>query len=197
MREFWNERFGGSEYFYGKRPNEFFAEQIQKLEPGKLLLPAEGEGRNAVYAAMLGWDVTAFDYSISGQKKAMALANEHNVTIDYRIMEAIDFKPEETYDAIALIFAHFEGEERRALFEKLEKCLRPGGHLIIEVFSKKQLGKSSGGPPVMELLYSADEISTLFPNITFGMLIETMVMLDEGGSHSGEAEIVRALGMKK
>ena len=197
MKEFWDERFGGEEYFYGKKPNTFFAEQLQKLEPGKLLLPAEGEGRNAVYAAKLGWEVTAFDYSISGQKKALGLAAEHNVTIDYKILEAINFNPSETYDAIALIFTHFEGEERRVLFEKLQHCLSPGGHLIMEVFSKKQLGKESGGPPVIELLYSADEIRTLFPEISFTMLTETTITLDEGGSHQGEAEVVRAVGMKK
>ena len=196
MKEFWDERFGDDEYFYGTEPNDFFAENIKRLTPGRLLLPAEGEGRNAVYAATLGWEVSAFDYSISGKKKAERLAAGHGVTIDYRIMEAWAFEPRETYDAIALIFAHFAGEERHTLFQKLEQCLRPGGRLIMEVFSKKQLGRKSGGPPVLELLYSVDEIREAFPNIRFDLLEETTVTLEEGGSHQGEAEVVRALGEK-
>ena len=196
MKEFWNERFAQKIYAYGKAPNVFFAEQINRLQKGKLLLPAEGEGRNAVYAAIKGWNVTAFDYSEEGKKKALDLSREYDVEIDYRIQNADEFSDSEKYDAIALIFAHFEGDERKVLFDKLESCLIPGGHLIMEVFSKNQIERTSGGPKNLELLYSKDEIKTLFPNIDFITLEETKVMLDEG-NHQGEAAVIRVLGVKQ
>lgn len=196
MKEFWNERYGKSLYHYGKAPNVFFASQLNNLPKGKLLLPAEGEGRNAVYAAYKGWKVTAFDFSEEGRKKALDLAKSYDVEIDYQLMQASDFKTSKSYDAIALIFAHFAGEERRQLFENLEKSLVSGGHLIIEVFSKNQLGKDSGGPKDLELLYSRDEVLSLFPNLNFLMLEETRVDLDEGYSHQGEAAVIRGFAKK-
>lgn len=197
MKEFWNERYGEAEYIYGKAPNDFFVSQLRELKKGKILLPAEGEGRNAVYAAVKGWDVTAFDFSKEGQQKAFKLAAEYDVEIDYQIKTANKFSTSENYDAIALIFAHFAGEERTKLFQKLEEYLKPRGLMIMEVFSKNQLGRTSGGPKTADLLYSKDEITVLFPNIDFMMLEETKVTLHEGLHHEGEAAVIRAVGMKK
>jgi cyclopropane fatty-acyl-phospholipid synthase-like methyltransferase len=197
MKEFWNERYSKSLYHYGKAPNAFFASYLTRLPKGDLLLPAEGEGRNAVYAAYKGWKVTAFDFSEEGRKKALALAQSYDVEIDYQLMHASDFKAAKTYDAIALIFAHFAGEERKQLFANLEKSLAPGGHLIMEVFSKNQIGKESGGPKDLELLYSRAEIMSLFPNLNFSILEETKVDLDEGYSHQGEAVVIRGFAEKE
>lgn len=197
MKEFWNERFGRSDYIYGKAPNEFFKEKLRTLQKGKLLLPAEGEGRNAVYAALKGWNVTAFDYSEEGQKKALDLAIEYEVKIDYQVHDTNKFDTSENYDVIALIFAHFAGEERKTLCQKLDSCLIPGGYLIMEVFSKNQLGRESGGPKNLDLLYSKDEIKALFPNIEFMILEESKIILNEGVSHQGEAAVIRAVGMKQ
>jgi len=196
MKDFWNERYGKSLYHYGKAPNVFFASQLTRLPKGSILLPAEGEGRNAVYAAYKGWKVSAFDFSEEGRKKALELAQSYDVEIDYKLVQASDFKMSETYDAIALIFAHFAGEERKILFKNLEKSLVPGGHLIIEVFSKNQLGKGSGGPKDASLLYSREEILTLFPSLNFSMLEETKIDLDEGYSHQGEAAVIRGFAEK-
>ncbi|MCG8309923.1 MAG: class I SAM-dependent methyltransferase [Cytophagales bacterium] len=196
MKDFWNERFGQEDFIYGKSPNAFFAEHLSKLGKGKVLLPAEGEGRNAVYAAKKGWKVVAFDFSEEGKSKAIKLAKENNVRIEYHLLNASDFRSNDPYDVIALIFAHFAGEERKVLFKKLENALAPGGHLLIEVFSKNQLGKSSGGPKDFGLLYSADEIKSLFPNIRFSLLSEYTVQLKEGRYHLGEASVIRALGTK-
>ena len=197
MKNFWNERFGQSTYVYGKAPNEFFVEQLNQLPKGKLLLPAEGEGRNAVYAAVKGWNVTAFDYSVEGQKKALSLAKEYEVKIDYQLQNTNKFNASENYDVIALIFAHFTGEERKTLFNKLDSCLIPGGHLIMEVFSKNQIGRESGGPKNLDLLYSKDEIKASFPNIDFVILEETKISLNEGPSHQGDAVVIRAVGKKR
>ncbi len=197
MKEFWNERFGQSIYVYGKAPNVFFAEQINQLDKGKLLLPAEGEGRNSVYAALKGWKVTAFDYSESGREKALKLAASYEVSIEYKIVNADDFETSDSFDAIAMVFAHFPTMERTRLFKKLENALAPGGHLIMEVFSKNQLGRESGGPQNLDLLYSKDEIKMLFPNLDFHILEETKTVLDEGANHQGEAAVIRVLAEKK
>lgn len=197
MKEFWNDRFGQSTYTYGKAPNVFFAEQLNSFPKGKLLLPAEGEGRNAVYAALKGWEITAFDYSEAGKQKALDLAKEYEVEIDYQIHDATDFKSTDEYDAIALVFAHFPIEERNIIFEKLEKALTPGGIVIMEVFSKNQLGRESGGPKSLDLLYSKGEIMSHFPDIDFMILEEMKITLNEGFSHQGEAAVIRAVGKKR
>ena len=196
MKEFWDERFGQGNYIYGKTPNTFFTEQLKAIPKGKMLLPAEGEGRNAVYAALAGWHVIAFDYSEEGRKKALALAREYEVEIDYQIQHANNYIISEMFDAIALVYAHFAGDERKRLFEKLEKSLKPGGYLIIEVFSKNQLARNSGGPKNLDLLYSKEEIKALFPSIDFIILEETKVQLNEGSYHKGEAAVIRAIGVK-
>lgn len=197
MKEFWNERFGGPMYIYGKAPNVFFADQINQLEKGKLLLPAEGEGRNAVYAALKGWQVYAFDFSESGRNKALKLAKEYEVSINYELMNAADFQDSVSYDAITLVYAHFGGNERKQLFEKLENALLPGGHIIMEVFSKNQLGRESGGPQDPDLLYSKEELKDLFPNLEFLILEEMRIALDEGEHHQGDAAVIRALATKR
>jgi len=99
MTDFWNERFGAEEYAYGTAPNQYYKEQLDKLLPGKILFPAEGEGRNAVFAAKLGWQVTAFDPSIEGKRKAEKLATENSVSIDYRI---------DNYENVSFPANHFD-----------------------------------------------------------------------------------------
>ena len=197
MKEFWNDRFGQPQYVYGKAPNPYFAEQLKNLGKGKLLLPAEGEGRNAVYAVLKGWQVLAFDFSEAGREKARLLADAYEVEFEYPITKGSEFKTSEKFDAVALIYAHFEGEERIKLFAELENALSSQGHLIIEVYSKNQLGRDSGGPKTLDLLYSKDEIKALFPNVDFLILEEAKVDLDEGSYHQGEAAVIRALGVKK
>ncbi len=197
MKNFWNERYGQKMYSYGKAPNAFFAQKIMHLSKGKILLPAEGEGRNAVYAAIKGWKVKAFDYSEEGRKKALELAKSYDVTIDYDLIDASDFQVGEQYDVIALIFAHFAGEERSELFLKLEQSLAREGYLIMEVFSKSQIGRESGGPKDPELLYSKAEIQSLLPDLDFLILEETRVELDEGIFHQGDAAVIRVLAQKK
>lgn len=196
MKNFWNERFEQPMYIYGKAPNVFFAEQLNKLSKGRLLLPAEGEGRNAVYAAIKGWQVTAFDYSEEGKKKALALANTYDVTIDYHLMNAREFTSNVEFDTVAMIFAHFVGKERIDLCLQLQDSMVKGGCLIMEVFSKNQLGRPSGGPKNFDLLYSKDEVKSLFTQIDFSILEETKVILNEGPYHQGEAAVIRAVGIK-
>ncbi|MCU0373551.1 MAG: SAM-dependent methyltransferase, partial [Ignavibacteria bacterium] len=91
QKNFWNERYASPDFAYGTEPNDFFKREISKLVPGKLLLPGEGEGRNAVFAAIKGWDVTAVDFSEQAKIKALKLADENNVKINYLVSPLEDY----------------------------------------------------------------------------------------------------------
>lgn len=197
MNDFWNQRFGGDEYAYGTQPNEFYKEQLEKLEPGKILFPAEGEGRNAVYAATQGWDVAAFDPSTEGKRKAELLALSKNVSIEYLTSdyENIHF-PEETFDCVVLIFAHMHPLKRNEYHKKLVSYLKPGGTLILEGFAKKQIFNKTGGPQNIDMLFSKEELENDFSGFSNLEITETEVNLDEGAFHRGTAAVIRVLGKK-
>ena len=197
MKEFWEQRYRDRHYIYGVKPNTFFAERLSNINPGKLLLPAEGEGRNAVYAALNGWYVTAFDYSEEGRNKAIALADKNSVSINYKACELLGYKTNEQFDTVALIYAHFAGEERDFLFKNLQAWIKPGGKLIIEVFSKQQLGRSSGGPKDPDLLYSLDDFRIGLGGFKFDTLSEKEIVLDEGIYHNGSAWVIQAVATRK
>lgn len=197
MNNFWDERFGNEEYAYGTEPNQFFKIQIEKLKPGKILFPAEGEGRNAVFAATLGWDVTAFDPSIEGKRKAEQLARKNNVSIQYLInnYDLVDF-PSESFDCIVLIFAHMNPAKREEYHKKLVSFLKPGGVLILEGFSKNQIKKNTGGPRDIEMLFSEQELKSDFSSFSKIEITETDTMLSEGRFHQGTASVIRLFGVK-
>ncbi|WP_348647886.1 class I SAM-dependent methyltransferase [Arenibacter sp. F20364] len=141
MKAFWDERYKQKEFAYGVTPNKYLEKKIANLKPGKILFPAEGEGRNAVYAAKLGWDVSAFDISVEGKNKALKLANENNVSIDYRVGQLPELDFENIYfDTIALIYAHFPPNLKSEYHGILDKKLKKGGFLIFEAFGKNLLG---------------------------------------------------------
>ena len=202
MKEFWNERYGGVEYVYGTEPNAWFAEQLAQLAPGRLLLPAEGEGRNAVHAARNGWEVTAFDISEAGRSKAMALAVQHGVRLEYHVgtLAEIPTLPRD-FDALGMVFAHFPAASRASLTGDLLTYLRPGGRVIFEAFAKPQLSyqpiHNSGGPQQLDMLYSVEEVRVEFPGVEFLHLEEVEVELHEGAFHHGLAKVVQGLGMKR
>lgn len=203
MKAFWDERYGHAYYAYGETPNEYFKHQLTGLTPGKILMPAEGEGRNAVYAATLGWDVDAFDLSIEGKRKAEALAGKQNVKIKYLVGEcaAMSF-PKDTFDAIGLIYAHFPAAVKSACHRQLMGYLKPGGIVIFEGFSKKhianqQTNPKAGGPKDVAMLFDIPEMQQEFPEIEFTSILEEEIDLHEGEFHSGKAMVIRFTGKKK
>lgn len=198
MKAFWNERYGKTDYAYGKAPNVFFAEQIKRQQPGKLLLPAEGEGRNAVFAAKLGWEVTAFDQSEAGRDKALALAETAGVQIDYQVSSFEDFEEEEAeyFDALALIFAHLPAAQRQKAHRRLLRFLKPGALVLLEGFSKKQLGLASGGPKKEALLFSKSELLEDFQALAQIEVQALESFLEEGPFHQGKAQLLRLVGEK-
>ncbi len=192
MREFWDNRFAADEYVYGTEPNAFFRGYLQDRKPGRLLLPAEGEGRNAVYAALRGWQVDAFDFSPVAQEKALKLAAERQVVIDYRIYDVAGFDTEgKCYDLIALLYVHLDPPARRTFHRKVADMLSENGTVILEAFSKEQLGNSSGGPQKPDMLYSTEELRSDFEGLTFRLLCREEIVLQEGKGHAGTASVVR------
>jgi len=195
MTEIWNQRYAQDTYVYGIEPNEFYKEQLSKLHPGKILFPAEGEGRNAVYAALNGWEVTAFDSSQEAKKKAERLATEKEVKLEYHIssIENIEFE-ENSFDAIVLVYVHTEN--RHENHRKLLRFLKPGGTLILEGFSKKQLSNNSGGPRNLDMLFSIEELNSDFKSLNEINISESEIELNEGNLHIGKAAVIRIVAKK-
>lgn len=196
-KQFWDDRYSNGNYIYGTQPNLFFKEKINELEPGRLLLPAEGEGRNAIHAAREGWIVDAFDISEKGRKKALELAKRNHVTINYHLSKYKDFDiTDEHYDALALIYAHLHQSKREEIHQKLIRGLKPGGHLILEAFSKEQLGNDSGGPKNPEMLYELNDLLKDFSELRIEHADALEIELEEGKHHEGTANIIRILAQK-
>ncbi len=197
MSQFWNERFDREDYVYGLNPNAFFKSIIDDLKPGRILLPCEGEGRQAVYAAKLGWQVDAFDSSHVGQQKALALAEEMGVEITYNILNAEDFNAiAQVYDAIGLVFAHFSPDLRQSIHRNLISSLKPGGHLILEGFRKEQFGLTSGGPRDIDMLFNTEMLEEDFSSLDIDLLAEEDRNLDEGAFHQGLAKLIHLKAMR-
>ena len=199
----WNERYTHEEFVYGTAPNNYLEEQLKKLNPGIILFPADGEGRNSVYAALQGWKASSFDISEQGRSKALQLAEQNDVTIDYQVgeLQALDYH-EQQFDAIALIYAHFPGDIKSSVHQMLDQYLRKGGIIIFEAFSKKHLdyvtkNEKVGGPRDVKDLFSIEEIKADFPNYSILELQETEIELQEGLFHNGTGSVIRFVGQKQ
>lgn len=198
MANFWDERYSAEEYIFGKEPNAFFKSVIDRMEPGRILVPAAGEGRDAVYAATLGWDVLAVDQSITGKEKAMRLAAERGVTIRYDVqsIEETDLLSA-NFDAVALIYFHLPPALRQELHKRLPSALRPNGTVIIEAFTPKQIGNTSGGPTEPERLLTKEILMQELGTLKIMQCEEVSTELAEGTGHVGKAEVVRFVGKKQ
>lgn len=202
MKTFWDERYQQEDYAYGTEPNLFLKECISQLPAGTLLLPAEGEGRNAVFAAQKGWTVTAFDQSEAGKTKALFLAAQKDVEITYDVLDIAHMPyPSEKFDAAALIYVHFPDHIRKEYHRNIADKIKPGGCLILEAFSKnnlayRQANPSVGGPDQLSLLFEIAEIKTDFPDFLWNIAEETEILLNEGIFHKGKASVVRLFGKK-
>lgn len=195
----WNQRYSSKEYIYGTEPNAFFKTVLKTLPSGKILLPAEGEGRNALFAAQNSWNVTAFDISEAARIKAITLCNKYDVKIDYQISDYINFSaPENSFDAIALIFAHVPALNKKEYYQHLLSFLKPNGVVIFEAFSKKhqknqEQNVHAGGPKDENMLFSKEELLEIFSGCKMLQIEEKDVQLTEGIGHFGNASVVRCV----
>lgn len=202
MKEMWNKRYNEKTYAYGKEPNVFLKEQLDKLSVGKLLLPAEGEGRNALYATQQKWNVKAIDFSESAKEKTLKLFKAHELSLDYEVGDLLEIElPKNEYDTIALIYAHFPTLIQTDIYRKLIASLKTGGTIILEGFSKKHLlyqeqNPNVGGPKNEDMLFSKEKINQQFTGFAIQKLEEKEVELAEGLYHQGLASVIRFVGVK-
>lgn len=197
QKEFWNNKFSNEEYFYGLKANEFLASKIDLFsEHKKLLCLGEGEGRNAIFFAKNGFEVTAIDASDLGLAKLENRAKQDKLSIKTVCMDLNDWQEESKYDVIVASYLHMYKKERDNLFDKIEKSLNVGGYFVAEFFSTKQLNFNSGGPKDLDLLYTVDDFEKNF-NTCKKEVKEELVILDEGIGHQGEASVIRVIIKKE
>ncbi len=194
MSDFWNKKFSTKHYLYGTNPNGFIKEFIDNNSPRSILFPAEGEGRNAVYAARKGWKVTAFDTSTVAKEKALNLANVNNVSIDYLLTDIDNFNPEEKFDVIAISYFHLYENARKEFHKKLVSHLRPSGYVILECYSKEH--SNTSGPDDIDMRYDLDELITDFHDFEIEYSACKEVIQNEGVHHQGKSNIIQIIAKK-
>jgi SAM-dependent methyltransferase len=194
-QNFWDSKYQDESYHYGDEANRYLKLMLDNRPAGKILLPADGEGRNAVYAAKQGWEVYAFDQSPVAQQKALALAEQEDVEIDFQIADAWDYEAPLKFDAIALIYAHFPADLRKHFHQKVKASLKTGGEIWLEAFSPGQLAYTSGGPKNKAMLYTPEMISEDFKDLQIRQAEISKYILNEGPGHQGMGEVLRFRAM--
>ncbi len=198
--QFWNERFNKAEFIFGKEPNEYLVDQTkQYLKPGnKVLCIADGEGRNGVWLAKQGMQVIGFDASDIALSKAKQFAKDNQVKVEYSFSDTDGFTwPENTYDAVIGIFIQFADPAMRArIFKQTYSALKPGGIFILQGYTPKQLEYKTGGPSLIEHLYTEDMIRDLAKEFQILELVSYEKELSEGPRHTGMSAILGLVAKK-
>jgi 2-polyprenyl-3-methyl-5-hydroxy-6-metoxy-1,4-benzoquinol methylase len=192
-RERWNARFSAEGYLFGTAPNAFLASQAALLRPGMTALSvADGEGRNSVWLARQGLAVAAFDLSPVGVEKARRLARDAGVAVDYRIADVNDWDWDaRTYGLVAAVFIQFASPgERTRIFAGMRRALAPGGLLILQGYTPRQLEYGTGGPPHAENMYTAAMLAEAFAGLEILQLAEHDDAIHEGKGHDGMSALV-------
>ena len=195
---FWDTRYSSDAYIFGKEPSQFVSTYAYLIPPkSRVFLPADGEGRNSVFLAKLGHEVSASDYSEVGLQKARRLAAEHTVTVDFK---AVDLKgydwPENAYDAVVAVFIQFADPSfRKAIFTGLMRTVRPGGLILLHGYTPKQLEYRTGGPDEVANLYTKPLLSEAFSDCETLTLKAYDRHLDEG-THKGRSALIDLVARK-
>ena len=198
MTNMWHERFSAEEYVYGKEPNGFVVDATELMPQGKVLCIAEGEGRNSVYLASLGFDVTAWDFAQSGLEKTRQLADEKGVDVKTEFRDLADVIWEsEQWDAIIHIFGHFPSNVMNRTLSGIKKALKPGGYYVSELYSKEQLRYGTGGPRNEEMLVNPKEMLEQFDGYFMKHFYVGEVNREEGKLHTGTAHVVQSMFQKR
>ena len=195
----WNERFGAEEYIFGTAPNAFLAAHKPLLPVrGRALCVADGEGRNSVWLAEQGLEVTAFDFSPVGVAKARRLAAERGVRVHYDVASVYDWHwPQGMFDVVAAIFVQFADPAMRAfMFERMVAALAPDGLVLLQGYSPKQLEYRTGGPSQVENLYTAPILREAFGALEILELVEYEADVTEGTRHSGRSALIDLVARK-
>ena len=196
---FWDQKYQGEGYFYGTEPNVWLTRQAHLLRPGmRALAVADGEGRNGVWLAGRGLDVTSVDASGRALAKARALAAARGVALTTIQADLRGWTwPEAAFDAVIALFAHFRPDDRRHLHRGMLGALMPGGVLLLEAFNPYQHLDRTGGPPDLAMLYSAHRLREDFAEAEIVSLRELVGELAEGEGHLGRSALVRLIARRR
>jgi cyclopropane fatty-acyl-phospholipid synthase-like methyltransferase len=196
----WSGRYAdaGEEYLFGTAPNKFLAAQRNRLRPGMTALSvADGEGRNSVFLAEEGLAVTAVEISPVGLHKARRLAASRHVAVDFVLGDVLQWRAPEPFDVVAAIFVQFVGPaERELLFERIRAAVKPGGLLLMQGYTPRQLEYRTGGPSAAENLYTPALLRATFGDWEILELREHEDVLDEGAGHKGRSALIDLIARK-
>ena len=196
----WNRRFGQDGYLFGVEPNAWLREQAHHWQPGQRLLSvADGEGRNSVWLARQGMQVDAFDIAEVGVAKARRLAADQGVTVNFSVADCDGFAwPQASYDGVAAIFVQFADPALRArLFAHIVACLKPGGVLVLQGYTPRQLDYRTGGPPVLSHLYTEALLRDAFADMDLITLREYDADVAEGTGHHGRSALIGLVARRR
>ena len=194
----WDERFDTPEYIYGTQPNDFLVSVANEIPPSKVLCLADGEGRNGVYLASLGYDVTAVDQSAVGLAKAQKLAIAKQVSITTIQANLADFVIEpEAWDGIVSIYCHLPSPLRNKVYQQIIRGLKPNGVFIFEGFAPEQLQYNTGGPKDLDLLPKLVTLQEELGSLNWEISQDIERELWEGRYHNGKAAVIQMLGRKQ
>ncbi len=195
----WNKRFEAADYIFGIEPNEYLRAKTQMLaRAGRVLCVADGEGRNSVWLARQGMRVDAFDIAEVGVAKARKLATDAGVTVNYDVADCDAWPwPVDAYDAVVAIFVQFaDPAMRERLFAHMAAALKPGGLLVLQGYTPRQLEYKTGGPPILSHLYTAEMLREAFAALEIIELDAYEAELSEGNHHAGRSALVGMIARK-
>jgi len=194
----WDQRYSSDQYIYGTEPNRFLSDNAGRLPRGKILCLAEGEGRNAVFLARQGYDVTAVDGSAVARDKALQLAEKHQVNITYLKADLASFDlGTEQWDGIVSIFAHLPAALRQSVHQRVCQALKPGGVLLLEAYTPNQLKLTTGGPKDETMMMNVAILEKELKPLHFQHLLELQRNIIEGVGHTGTGAVVQAIAVKE
>jgi cyclopropane fatty-acyl-phospholipid synthase-like methyltransferase len=195
----WNSRFSAEGYLFGEEPNVYLREQAHLLQPGKTLSVADGEGRNSVWLAQQGHRVDAFDFSPLAIEKAKGMAQSRGVSVGLSCCDWAGFDWRVgAYDNVVGIFFQFaDAQERAQLFQKMAQALKPGGVLLIQGYHADQLKFNTGGPGVLENLYTEELMRSAFSQFDVLDLRVYEATIQEGTAHCGQSALLGYVGVKR
>jgi cyclopropane fatty-acyl-phospholipid synthase-like methyltransferase len=199
-REFWDGHYAELHYIFGTEPNVFLASQHALLKPGqRALAVADGEGRNGVWLAQQGLDVVTVDFSALAVAKANKLAAERGVHLETHVSDVLTWNwPKAAFDVVAAIFIQFVGPaERMQLFQHIKDALKPGGLLILQGYTPKQLEYGTGGPPHAENMYTEELLRAAFADMDIVHLHEHEDFIAEGTKHYGMSALIDLVAKKR
>jgi 2-polyprenyl-3-methyl-5-hydroxy-6-metoxy-1,4-benzoquinol methylase len=193
-KEHWNNSFSDKDFVYGETAN-LFIQEMSSLLPARAKVGcfAEGEGRNAIFLAKQGHDITTFDQSEVGLEKTKQLAEKNNVQVKTVQMDLIHEKPKEgQFDAAIMVFGHVPKEGQQFLIESMFDAVKPGGYVIFEVYSEDQLAYGTGGPPAKNMLFDPADILKWTKDHKYLHFYYGEAERHEGKRHNGLCHIIQA-----